>query len=896
VASFNRLFVANCLLFLVAALHAQTAHYSGAQSTLPSNATYPFGVAVDAGGNVWVVDNFSGVATEVTPSGASYTGPSAVLGGFNGPYGIAIDTHGNIYITEDGVGQPVNDVIKETYDGGAYTPSILPTSGLDSPQGIAVDTYGNVYIADTYNGRVVKETPLGNSYIQSTVSTSSSGEPTWVAVDAGGNLYITDALNSQVLKEKVSGNGYTESIVVDQLPRSPQEVSVDGQGNVYVLMYTPGGYGEDFIALKATPSGNGYTQSTVNFAPYQNPYGMAVDASGNIFIASPGSNRLEKLVPGAGDFGLVNAGSTSSRISLIFTMDTAGTLGIPAVVTDGLSGLDFANAGSGSCGTQGNGYVYGAGTACSIDVVLEPQFAAIRHGAAIVRDVAGNPLASAYVYGTGAAAQMSFLPARQVLIDHGLADPLGVAVDAQGSVFLAESGSGTVYKEMRSGNSYQRTAVARGLSDPTAVAIDGKGNLYVAATNTIYKETLTAGSYLQSAIITGVAEPADIALDGSGNLYITSAASGDVHKETLEPNGGYSESGIGYGITHPGGLAVDGHGNVFVTDPQQGEVYKETLAANGSYLQSTLGAGVVSPESLAVDGGGNVYVIASTGGQLYKEALQPSGAYVQSILAGGLDGPRGIALDAQGNLYLSLDFSGQLIKIDVSDPPVLSFAATAVGSTSADSPELLTIANIGNGALDFPAVGAGVNPTLSSGFRLASATTCPEVDSSGPDAGLNPGASCVYAVDYTPVSPGPIRGSLQLTDSNLNAAWPYWTQQTFELRQGITSDATQTTVSVNPPQVNVGAGITITATVTDTSTLSIIPQGAGVTFTQTLNGVVTELHGGAPVPLVNGQATLNLTLKVAGQYTITANYGGVSASFASSTGVAPLSVFRKPGA
>jgi hypothetical protein len=225
----------------------------------------------------------------------------------------------------------------------------------------------------------------------------------------------------------------------------------------------------------------------------------------------------------------------------------------------------------------------------------------------------------------------------------------------------------------------------------------------------------------------------------------------------------------------------------------------------------------------------------------------------------------------------------------------LSFAATAVGSTSTDSPKLLTVANIGNGALDIPPFGASVNPTISSGFALASATTCPEVGSSEPDAGLNAGASCVYAIDYTPVAAGPVRGSLQLTDSNLNAPWPYWTQQNFELRQGITTDATQTTVSVNPPQIYLGAGITISATVTDTSTLSIVPQGGGVTFTQTLNGVVTALNGGAPVPLVNGQATLNLTPKVAGQYTITANYGGVSTSFASSTGAAPLSVFRKPG-
>jgi sugar lactone lactonase YvrE len=895
VASCNRLFVANCLLLLAAALHAQTAHYSGAQSTLPSNATYPYGVAVDAAGNVWVVDNFGGVVTEVTPSGTSYTGPYTVLGGFNNPYGIAIDTHGNIYITESGTGQQATDVIKETYAGGTYTPSILPTSGLYSPGPLAVDTHGNVYISDTYDGRLVKETPSGNTYIQSTVPTSSLGEPTGVAVDAGGNLYIADIENAQVLKETVSGTGYTESVVVDQLPEYPQDVSVDGQGNVYVLMYTPGGYAEDFLAVKATPSGHGYTQSPINFAPYQNPYGMAVDASGNIFIVSPGNNRLEKLVPGGGNFGLVNAGSTSSRISLIFTMDTAGTLGLPSAVTDGLTGLDFANAGSGSCGTQSNGYVYGAGTACTIDVVFKPQFAATRHGAAFLQDVSGNPIASAYIYGTGAAAQLTFLPARQVLIDHGLAHPFGVAVDAQGSVFWAESGSGIVYKETRSGNTYQRTVVAHGLSDPTGVAIDGKGNLYVAATNTIYKESLTAGSYLQSAIATGVADPSGIAVDGTDNLYITSTASGDVHKETLAPNGSYSEAAIGYGITHPGGLAVDGNGNVYVTDPQQGEVYKETLAASGSYLQSTLGAGIVSPESLAVDGGGNVYVIASTSGEIYKEALQPNGAYVQSILAAGLDGPRGVALDAQGNLYLSLDFSGQLTVIDVSDPPVLSFAATAVGSTSTDSPKLLTVANIGNGALDIPPFGASVNPTISSGFALASATTCPEVGSSEPDAGLNAGASCVYAIDYTPVAAGPVRGSLQLTDSNLNAPWPYWTQQNFELRQGITTDATQTTVSVNPPQIYLGAGITISATVTDTSTLSIVPQGGGVTFTQTLNGVVTALNGGAPVPLVNGQATLNLTPKVAGQYTITANYGGVSTSFASSTGAAPLSVFRKPG-
>jgi sugar lactone lactonase YvrE len=892
----NRLLAAICLFAVAVAMQAQTAtaHFSGAQTTFSISVTYPYGLAVDAGGNIYVADNYSGSVSVVSPQGSPLPGVS----GLNGPFGIAVDTQGNLYITEDGVGDSVNDVIKETLVptpyGNTYTPSVLPTSGLNTPYGIAVDTHGNVYIADGDNDRIVKETPSGGSYIQSTVPTSALSIPMGVTVDTQGNVYIADLGNDRVLKETPSGTGYTESTVADHLFKTPVGVAVDARGNVYILGYTQGGYAEDYIVIEETPSpGGGYSTSIVSFSPIQNPYGMAVDASGNIYIASPGGDRLEKLVQGgAGAFGPVNVGSTPvSPISLVFTVDTSGTLGNPAVLTQGLTGLDFVNANSGTCGNQGKGYVYYAGEACGIDVNFQPKFSGARYGAAVLQDVGGNALASGYVFGSGVGPQISFAPRRQISVDGGLDHPSGVAVDAKGNVFFAESGSGTVYKDSRSGNSYLRTAVTAGLNNPIAVAIDGKGNLYVVAANTVYKETLSAGSYTQGVIATNVVDPVDIAVDGSGNLYLTSSTSGNVHKETLEANGSYTASSIGFGITAPQGVALDAMGNVFVTDPRQGNLYKETLQSDGSYRQTTLAAGLASPESVALDGGGNVYVIGATNGQVYKEALQADGSYVQTIAATGLNGPRGIALDAQGNVYVSLDFTGQLAMIDVVDPPVLNFNRTRVGSTSSDSPQLVMVSNIGNSALAIPYLGSGNNPVVTTGFNLDAATTCPEIGPSGPAGTLDVGSSCVYAIDFVPVAPGPVRGSLVLMDTSLNQVNPY-AKQTIELRQGVTSDLTRTTLRVTPDQIKLGLGVTLTATVTDTTTVSIVPEGGGVTFTDTLLGKTVVLNGGAPVPLSGGKATLNITPHVAGEHTITAHYGGVNASFVSSTGEAALAVYR----
>ena len=145
---------------------AQTAHFSGTQITIPvpvNTLAYPYQVAVDGSGNVYIADYGScvifgtspGVLKE-TPSANGYT-ESTIGSGTNCPYGVAVDSSGNVYISDTFN----NRVLKETPSGGSYTQTVVAdaaNNGLYYPAGVAVDSSGSVYIADTFNSRVVEAT------------------------------------------------------------------------------------------------------------------------------------------------------------------------------------------------------------------------------------------------------------------------------------------------------------------------------------------------------------------------------------------------------------------------------------------------------------------------------------------------------------------------------------------------------------------------------------------------------------------------------------------------------------------------------------------------------------------------------------------------------------------
>jgi sugar lactone lactonase YvrE len=133
-------------------------------------------VAVDAAGNLYIVDTGNSRVRKVSPSGTITTVAGSGTYGFSG-------------------------------DGGQAT-----DADLSSPTGVAVDAAGNLYITDQGNQRVRKVSTTGTiTTVAGDGTTGFSGEggpatnaslnlPSGVAVDAAGNLYIADPGNSRVRK------------------------------------------------------------------------------------------------------------------------------------------------------------------------------------------------------------------------------------------------------------------------------------------------------------------------------------------------------------------------------------------------------------------------------------------------------------------------------------------------------------------------------------------------------------------------------------------------------------------------------------------------------------------------------------------------------------------------
>ncbi|MGB6193615.1 MAG: hypothetical protein WBF42_14195, partial [Terracidiphilus sp.] len=272
------------------------------------------------------------------------------------------------------------------------------------------------------------------------------------------------------------------------------------------------------------------------------------------------------------------------------------------------------------------------------------------------------------------------------------------------------------------------------------------------------------------------------------------------------------------GLTSAAGVAVDATGNVYVvSNVDGGSILKET-SASGSYTLSAIGtlSSDAVPFGISVDAVGNVYVtsISSTSAGIVKLAPS-SGGYVQSAVAvTGLNQSQAITTDAAGNLYVADSGNFRVVKLDFADPPSLTFAATPVGSTSSDSPQTVTLQNIGNADLALPVPASGSNPSITANFTLDdnAPSACPVVAASASNPGVvAAGSSCALAVSFTPKTSGAITGSLVLTDNALNAAAPGYTAQTI-LLSGTATPGPATMLSPAPGSTLAAGSTTFTWT------------------------------------------------------------------------------------
>jgi len=632
---------------------------------------FPYSVAVDSSGNVYVADTYNQTIRKITPAGVVTTlaGLAGSIGSADGtgstarfwqPYGVAVDSSGNVYVADSG-----NDTIRKITPAGVVT-TLAGTAGAQGsangtgaaarfwqPYGVAVDSSGNVYVGDQGNDTVRKITPAGvvttlaglagvQGRADGTNSVARFTAPAGVAVDSSGNVYVADYGNNDIRKVTPAGvvttlagmagtHGSANGTGTAARFYHPSGVALDASGNIYVgdsdndtiREVTPAGV----VTTLAGLAGNiGSADGTNNAARFNSPRGVGVDSSGNVYVADYYNDTIRKITPA----GVV---TTPAGLAVLYgNVDGAGG----AARFDSPSGV----------GVDSSGNVYVADTLSQTIRKITP--------AGAVTTLAGSAAAPGSADGTNNAARFY--------------DPFGVAVDGAGNVYVADTGNNTIRKITSSGvvttlaglagtiGGADGTNSAARFNGPSGVAVDSSGNVYVADNyNHTIRKITPAGAVTTLAGLSGVPGGADgtnsvarfntpfgVAVDGSGNVYVGDNGNSTIRKITpagavttlagLSGNLGIDDgTGKAARFDYPRGVAVDGSGNVYVADYYNYTIRKvtpagavTTLAGLAQTYGSDDGTGSAArfdyPQGVAVDSSGNVYV-ADTGSQSIRKGI-----------------------------------------------------------------------------------------------------------------------------------------------------------------------------------------------------------------------------------------------------------------------------------
>jgi sugar lactone lactonase YvrE len=548
------------------------------------------------------------------------------------------------------------------------------------------------------------------------------------------------------------------------------------------------------------------------------PLSACTDLSGN-FVSTDqrGITRPQGSACDIGAFELVQvptanvcpAGQTtpapcSYPITLQYNIPPGTAFGASPVkvVTQGIPNLDFTLASTTCTGSPAN---------CIVNVTFAPLAPGLRMGAVQLSDSSGNPVASNLISGIGQGPAIAFGPGVQTAVGSGLHQPFGVAVDGAGDVFIADTLNSRVVEVPAGGGA--QTTVGSGLWYPTGVAVDGAGNVFIASMGNNLVVEVPAGGGAQTTLGSGLSTPYDVAVDGAGDVFIADANNNRVVEV---PAGGGTQTTVpASGLNQPLGVGVDGAGDVFIADNGNNRVVEVPV---GGGAQTTVGSGLIWPYGVAVDGAGDVF-IGSAGNNQVVEV--PAGGGAQTIVGSGLRYPTGVAVDGAGDVFITDAENNRVVTVQRSQPPALTFASTAVGSTSSDSPQSITIQNIGNQPLNAITPGlVGGGPNF---LQVAGSGTPADCTNS---FALTPGATCNLSISFEPQSAGNLTSTATFTDSALNAS-PSASQSIALQGTGTVTMASQTITFTVPAPATAKSGDSFTVAASASSGLAVAFTSAG---------------------------------------------------------------------
>ena len=459
----------------------------------------PYGIAVDGLGNLFVADTYNQIIRKVTPVGMNWVvttiaglalgyGSSAdgtnSTARFGYPHSVSVDNSGSLFVADTEnytirklTPAETNWVVTTIAGLAGYDGSADGTNGMarfDGPCGIAVDGTGSLYVADNGNNMVRKVTPAGTNWVVSTLAGVPSlgnsdgtnsfarfNTPFSLAVDIAKNVYVADYGNGAVRMVTPVGTNWVVNTLATHL--GIRGIAVDINSNLYlgpglsstIGKLAPFGSTWRLTTIAGKNGSSGYADGTNSTARFLDPRGLGVDSSGNVYVADQAANTVRKLTPLGTNWVVTTiAGHPGVR----GTNDGVGTNALffypSGVVADAGGNLLVADQ-----------YNY---TIRKITLVGTNW---------VVTTIAGSPGSYGGLDGTNSDARFD--------------SPAGLALDGGGNLYVADL-DGKIRKVTPVGTNWVVTTIGGslgfgyadginpGFSAPNGVAVDAQGNLFVA--------------------------------------------------------------------------------------------------------------------------------------------------------------------------------------------------------------------------------------------------------------------------------------------------------------------------------------------------------------------------------------------------------------------------------